>query len=149
MALIRTTDYKKLGDDQTVKIKKWSAVKWITLTREIAELLKTLPPDVNLSQISANDVSKILPLIPTIGEKAFNSIVRLVRESLDPVPDSNDEILSWDLEDVIGALVVVLKQNLTGELRKNLSGLGACVGLVGKSAGIANAKPIPTSEVIS
>lgn len=134
MALIRHTEYTKLGDGTKVRIKKWSAVKWIALTREFAEIIKSVPPEVDLTQISPSDIAKILPAIPVMGEKAFNSIVKLVRESLDPVPPNDDVVLEWDLEDVIGALIEVIKLNLTGELRKNLSSLLASVGLAGGSA---------------
>lgn len=143
MALVRHTTYTKLADDSPVRIKKWSAVKLITLMREITDLLKSLPPDINLTNITPSDMGKLVPLIPTLGEKIFNSIVRLVRESVDPPITKNEEILEWDLEDIVGALQKVIELNWTDELRKNLSSLGTRVGLVARSGKDAKIVQMP------
>lgn len=120
--LVRTATYQFAGQDRSVRLKKWSADKFLTLIGVIGEVVEGALSQFDLSD--ALDVRKIgLLLVSQVGN-AKDKIVRIIVESLDETPPvTAQEVLSWDPEDFVGLLHESLRLNLTETLGKKVLGL--------------------------
>ena len=121
-SLIRHQNYSMQGEDKSLRLKKWSVIKYVTLTKEIAEIVKEFGESWSKEDVS--DIQKMAGMAMTLGEAAQVRITRIIRESGDDPDDLSDEdILEWAPEDYIGVLTKIFEMNISDALVKNLKGL--------------------------
>ena len=122
MSLVRHQNYEMQGEKKSLRLKKWSVLKYVTLTKEIAEIVKEFGQSWSVEEIS--DVQRMASMAMTLGDAAQVRIVRIIRESVDDPADlSDEEILEWDPEDFIGVLGAIFEMNISDSLVKNLKAL--------------------------
>ena len=121
-SLIRHQNYVMQGPDTSLRLKKWSVLKYVTLTKEIAEIVKEFGQSWSKEDVS--DVQKMAGLVMTLGDAAQVRITRIIRESVDAPADLTEEqILEWDPEDFLGVLSKIFEMNISDSLVKNLKTL--------------------------
>ncbi len=121
-SLIRHQNYSMQGEDTSLRLKKWSVLKYVTLTKEIAEIVREFGESWTKEEVS--DVQKMAGLVMTLGDAAQIRITRIIRESVDDPADLSDEvILEWAPEDYIGVLTQIFEMNISEALVKNLKSL--------------------------
>ena len=121
-SLIRHQNYVMQGTDTSLRLKKWSVLKYVTLTKEIAEIVKEFGQSWSKEDVS--DVQKMAGLVMTLGDAAQVRITRIIRESVDDPADLTEEqILEWDPEDFLGVLSKIFEMNISDSLVKNLKTL--------------------------
>jgi len=122
MSLVRHKNYEMQGEKTSLRLKKWSVLKYVTLTKEIAEIVKEF--GASWSKEDVSDVQKMAGLVMTLGDAAQIRIVRIIRESVDDPTDLTEEqILEWDPEDFLGVLSAIFEMNISDALVKNLKAL--------------------------
>ena len=127
MSLVRHQTYSMQGGDvegqpSSLRLKKWSVLKYVTLTKEIAEIVKEFGQSWSKEDVS--DVQKMANMVFTLGEAAQVRITRIIRESVDDPADLTEEqILEWDPEDFLGVLSKIFEMNVSEALVKNLKTL--------------------------
>lgn len=120
--LIRHKTYQMQGEDTSLRLKKWSVIKYVTLTKEIAEIVKEFGQSWSAEEVG--DVQKMAGLVMTLGDAAQVRITRIIRESVDDPADLGEEqILEWDPEDFLGVLTAIFEMNISDTLVKNLKSL--------------------------
>lgn len=123
MSISRHATYQFEDEEnlKTVRLKKWSVTKFISLLRDLGDLLKLLGDDFRLDKsITPKQFAEILV---TLGEAAAEKLTRIIKESIDDPRVESTQVLEWTLDDYIGILTKILELNLTEGLRKNFSGL--------------------------
>jgi len=107
-SLLRHQTYNMQGEDKSLRLKKWSVVKYVTLTKEIAEIVKEFGQAWSKEEVS--DVQKMALTVMTLGDAAQVRVTRIIRESVDDPSDlAEEDILEWDPEDFVGVLTRYLK----------------------------------------
>ena len=120
--LVRHKSYQMQGAEGSLRLKKWSVMKYVTLTKEIAEIVKEFGQSWSKEDVS--DVQKMAGLAMTLGDAAQVRITRIIRESVDDPADLQEEqILEWDPEDFLGVLTTIFEMNISDTLVKNLKTL--------------------------
>ena len=121
-SLLRHQTYNMQGEDKSLRLKKWSVVKYVTLTKEIAEIVKEFGQAWSKEEVS--DVQKMALTVMTLGDAAQVRVTRIIRESVDDPEDlAEEDILEWDPEDFVGVLTKIFEMNISDALVKNLKGL--------------------------
>jgi hypothetical protein len=109
------------GNKQSIRLKKWSVTKFLTLLKQIGEIIKLLPGDFDFAK-KINPV-EIGTILVTLGEESMTRFATLIKESVDSPKISETDVLSWTLEDFVGVTAKILEMNLTTALRKNFENL--------------------------
>lgn len=109
--------------DTPVTLRKWSGAKLITLFGDVGEIGKALQGDISIEKIMAGNQAEILRLVEVMGVKAVQRIANLVCESLLKPKLTIDDVLQWDLDDLIAAVTEVVRMNCAPDSRKNFFGL--------------------------
>jgi hypothetical protein len=124
-----------------VILRKWSALKLITLFGDIGEIGAVLTGELDLKKIADGNQGEILRLVNALGTKAVQRLANLVSESILKPSMTVDEILQWDLDDLVSAVAEVVRMNCGEGTRKNFLGLrDALKDAIEGGAGAARAK---------
>ena len=117
--IIKRFRYELEGEGHVV-IEKWSAIKMLTVIRDMGELIDRattgLPDDANVAVF----VSRMLRSIGESEQQFTNLILNSVCE---PEGLTSEAVLDWEAEDYIGVLEKVFELNLTEKLQKKFQGL--------------------------
>ena len=105
-----------------VLFRKWSAMKLIAMFGDVEEIGSALGDDFALDKdMTAPQIAKI---IAKVGEKTVRKVATLIASSVQSPKDvTADDVLDWDIEDFVQAIVMVLEMNFTDGLRKNFGRL--------------------------
>lgn len=134
----------QIKDDDTltqVRLKKWSVTKFVSLLRDVGDLLKLLGDDFRLDLSVTPSV--LADYLVRIGSAAVEKLNRVIAESVDDPKLTTEAIGEFSGEDYLGILIAIFEQNFTDEIRKNFSSLKNRFG------GVADFVPPKTSTTHS
>lgn len=119
-AFIRHATYDMQGSDRTLRIKKWSASKFIAIATDVADVIDDAMTSLDGD---ASDRKKLYTRLTVAFCRKSSKLNRVICESVDDPKLTDAEVGDWDMEDTLGVLAEILKLNLTDALQKKVIGL--------------------------
>lgn len=115
----------------SVLFRKWSAMKLVTMFEDVEEIGAALGDDFSFDKSMAPP--EIARMIHVLGEKIVRKIAKLIKESVQK-PDgiTVEDVLAWELDDFVSAIMLIVEMNFTDGLRKNF---GRLRGVLQKAIG--------------
>ena len=117
--VVKRFRYDLEGGDHVV-IEKWSAIKMLTVIRDMGDLINRatvgLGDDTNVAAFVAR-------LLTCIGDSEAQFTNLILGSICEPKDIDSDDILNWEAEDYIGVLEKIFELNLTEKLQKKFQGL--------------------------
>jgi hypothetical protein len=105
---------------EPITLRKWSGIKLLTLIKNVEDIAQALGENFTLDGFSAMGPIEVAKLIHSLGESAMRKAANLVAESvLKPKPITAEDVMSWDLDDFMTALIVMIEMNFAEGTRKN------------------------------
>lgn len=117
---IRHATYEMEGGDKVLRIKKWSASKFISIVSEIADVIDDAMASLDGQTISRE---KLYTRLTVSFSRSMGKLSWIIRESVESPKLTDEAIGEWDIEDLLGCLAEIFKLNLTEALQKKAMGL--------------------------
>jgi hypothetical protein len=137
MAIAKRATYTFIDEDsssKTVRLRKWSVAKFVSLLGDVGDLLKLVGDDVKIDGFFSLPPSVLADKLVRVGEAAIEKLVRIVQESCEEPKFDDARVRELSMEDFLGVLANIIELNITEQLRKNFDNLKGKLSIAGGAA---------------
>jgi len=118
--IVKRVRYDFEEADGHVVLEKWSAIKMLTVIRDMGEIVETATEGLGDQANMATFIAKILR---SIGESEQQFTALICNSVVEPKNVQPQDVLEWEAVDYLGALEKIFEINLTPKLQKKFQGL--------------------------